>query len=361
VTIRAVAAGTPPLSYQWQQNGINLIDTARINGSHDNTLRINGILADNLGGYRLIVSNDFGSVTSAVALVTLPPDCFSDWPGLVAWWRAENNALDSASTNDGALYAGEYANGKIGRAFKLDGYQSQVGAPALDLSTTDAITIEAWVNPTSFERNPNAAIVRQNYDWLFAFTINGGFLSFGLTTDGSYQQFSVPIAPADYADGNWHHIAATYDGATKRIYRDGFEIGATSQSGNLSFSAGRLLIGGAQQSDPNPTELFYGLIDEVGIYNRALSAAEIASIYTADSAGKCIGKPPPSIGIQFAGTQIALSWLTNSDAFHLQAASDLGPASSWDDITNTPSVSGTSYRVLLDPGEVRRYFRLKSP
>jgi hypothetical protein len=71
----------------------------------------------------------------------------------------------------------------------------------------------------------------------------------------------------------WVHLAATYDGANQRLFVNGQEVSNRAQSGPISTSAGLLRIGGNQVWG----EYFQGRIDEVRVYNRALSQAEIQS------------------------------------------------------------------------------------
>jgi hypothetical protein len=79
-------------------------------------------------------------------------------------------------------------------------------------------------------------------------------------------------------DGNWHHMASTYDGTTMRVYVDGVQTGSgTSFSGNLPTEAGNVRIG----ADYNitPSGFFRGSMDDVYVYNRALTASEVQKLY----------------------------------------------------------------------------------
>ncbi len=86
------------------------------------------------------------------------------------------------------------------------------------------------------------------------------------------------------SSGQWHHVASTYDGSAMKLYIDGSMVAERSQSGNLKpmEPTSFLSIGSEDGRTHNPslpgTRYFNGLIDEVAIYNQALSADEIASI-----------------------------------------------------------------------------------
>jgi hypothetical protein len=71
VVFSVVAAGTAPLNYQWQSNGTNLTDTGLIMGSQSNSLTLASVDADNAGSYQALVTNAYGSATSAVVTLTV--------------------------------------------------------------------------------------------------------------------------------------------------------------------------------------------------------------------------------------------------------------------------------------------------
>jgi hypothetical protein len=79
---------------------------------------------------------------------------------------------------------------------------------------------------------------------------------------------------AGLTPGTWTHIATTYDGATQRLYVNGTLVATRAQTGNIAVSGGALRIGG---NNAWAGEFFQGLIDDVRVYRRALSAEEIAT------------------------------------------------------------------------------------
>jgi hypothetical protein len=358
-TLRAVAAGTPPLHYQWQFNGANLVDGGRISGSQTSTLSIAGVLGSDLGNYQLMVTNDYGSTNSVVAKLTLPPECVNLWSGLRGWWRAEDNALDMVSTNSGVANGVGYTNGVVGMAFSWDEYsEGSVLLPTLNLNGNTAMTLESWIKPTLLDTK-NAPILRQfsegdyeTNDWLITFQQNGSLLTFGLNAGNSYEELKIPVIPAQYQDGKWHHIAATYDGSVKRLYRDGVEIGSAPKTGRINSSAtDRQLIG---EGPDHIVDHFYGLVDELAIFDRALSPAEIQSIYDAGSSGKCVNRPPPNVEavLQSDGT-ILFTWNAEPEfRYQLQSSSSLsepGWTGSGSILSGGTSTLSTSAEIGSDP------------
>ena len=92
------------------------------------------------------------------------------------------------------------------------------------------------------------------------------------TTDQGIRQASHTAIPL----GAWTHLATTYDGASQRLYINGVLVATRAQTGTIAVGNQPLRVGGNNSSG----EFFRGLIDEVRIYNRALSAAEITADMT---------------------------------------------------------------------------------
>ena len=213
--------------------------------------------------------------------------------GLVSWWPAEGNANDVAGANNGTLVNGVgFATGEVGQAFSLSGsnYVSVPDAPALN--PTNAITVECWLyrqavmgsfNPVVKKSGTTDGGTANGYSLEFdvdnilfwIYSSSGGWCSSGDT---------VPIQL-----GQWYHIAGVYDGEHLLLYTNGQLAASSSTSGSIVPSVNTLRIG----SDPtDPSRGFMGLVDEVSIYNRALTASEIQAIYAAGRGGKCPLTPP---------------------------------------------------------------------
>jgi hypothetical protein len=205
--------------------------------------------------------------------------------GLVAWWRAENNPLDSAGLNHGTMINGAtYADGKVGRAFSLDGVDDRVAIPerpATDLSRLPGWTIEAWVRPTSFGESPtiNFPTIYSEGRWTASLGLNHGTgrLETWINNQSSF------LSTIALQLGAWSHIASTYAGSTLTFYVNGVAAGSFTTPAILPDNDGAAIGDVPLVSD---SSTFQGQVDELSLYNRALTAAEIASIYNADLAGK---------------------------------------------------------------------------
>jgi hypothetical protein len=219
---------------------------------------------------------------SAQAQVAVTPT-----DGLVSWWRGDENANDSADSNDGTLLnGGAYAPGVFGSAFSLDGINDHVRvANSANLQFTTALTLAAWVNPSSRGTVDNiiskwdAVSVNQRSYGLGIGTDGRGFMALsrtGFGTDASlYTTLATPL-------NTWTHLAATYDGAFVRFYVNGVFDSELAYSGTIfngtdDISIGAL-VGGVGVGAS--AYCFGGLIDEAVVYNRALTSGEILALAT---------------------------------------------------------------------------------
>ena len=157
---------------------------------------------------------------------------------------------------------------------------------ALELS--NSFTLLAWVNPASTFTDFRS-ILAKNYSY-YLFSNVAGYCGdgnpFGGFSKGTAQTVCQPSA---LPTNTWTHLTLTYNGSTLTLYRNGVAVATTNVSGTLSPTTGTLQIGGSQFG-----EYFKGLIDEVRIYNRALSATEIQTIYQKQSAKHLKLWQPPS-------------------------------------------------------------------
>jgi hypothetical protein len=239
------------------------------------------------------------------------------WPaGLVALWPGDGDANDSVGGNNGTLSGNAtFGEGKSGQAFSLDGVNSFVKIPqSPNLNLADQITISFWMKADAdntmntmceglvtsdfyvieIDNGPNGG---WGVNFAVSTTANPGGES--RTTSASFTHISqanggsAPVTP-----GQWHHIAGTYDGTKLQLYIDGRPWGnPMPETGTIirmlpdSFVA----IGSEDGRTTCPycvaNRYFKGMIDEVAIFNRALSAPEIRAICTDQNNGEL---PPPT-------------------------------------------------------------------
>jgi hypothetical protein len=232
--------------------------------------------------------------TNNVTLSSFGPTvCVTPPPDMISWWPGDGNADDIRGGNNGTLQDGAtFAQGLVDDAFSfnVNGYVQVAYNSNLDPTT--GITVDAWVNPSS-QQGPASMVNHRpmannaGYTLEQRFTQDGTVLWNIFVNGNSVSVISNTTLPLN----TWTHIAGTFDGTTSRLYFNGVEVGNTTQAGTIDpsvgadFEIGRNIALG---------ELFDGLIDEVELFSRALTPAEIQSIYNAGSAGKCKTSPTPS-------------------------------------------------------------------
>jgi hypothetical protein len=229
-----------------------------------------------------------------VEAVPISDDCLQPPEGMIAWWPGDVDARDLAGEHHGLLVNGaDFAPGMVGQAFhfegdKKGGMQGEfVEIPGL--IQTDQLqnyTIEAWVklDTPGSPANKNERFVNiETLEIAIVLQHNGS------NNPGRLHSFVIPgngdaeghlVVDGVLRVGVFQHVAATYDGAMMRVYLDGVE------AGSLPFSAG-IAPGGAWITLSSKGEPLVGSLDEVSLYNRALSGDEINAIYQAGGAGKC--------------------------------------------------------------------------
>lgn len=166
--------------------------------------------------------------------------------------------------------------GVHGNALMLRGTHALEAAIGPKLDGLTEISFSAWVKPSDL--SGYREIFRQECPerLLFSFQGNGTILSLGLNV-GGYEECDAPISSGQVLDGGWHHGAATFDGRTMRVYLDGIEIGARERMGRLATSSmAPAFIG----SSGGHNEHFQGALDDLRIYAAALSAEQVAALYT---------------------------------------------------------------------------------
>ncbi len=228
--------------------------------------------------YRVTAEDAAGNVSpaspQAQAAVTA-----QDTSGLVAAYGFEEtsgNTITDSSTgaNNGTLVGGAARTtaGRFGRALSFDGIDDMATVPdATSLDLTTAMTLEAWVRPTSLGGWRTALLKEQSGNLVYALyatsTANRPAGHAYTTTDLDARATSALAA------NTWTHLAATYDGATIRLYVNGTQVATRTTSGPIVTSSGALRIGGNGVWG----EYFTGQIDEVRVYRRTLPTAEIAA------------------------------------------------------------------------------------
>lgn len=253
----------------------------------------------------------------ALAAIPLPG-------GAVSWWRGEGNALDSVGTYHGTLLNGaSTASGFVGQGFNFDGIDDQFTAPAGGLPMDSrGRTVELWVriDTQSVDESFFASYGTVGSEGT-AFSL--GRLSNGLPFLSNWGSAITGSQPLSL--GTWHHLAATVEsGPLSRLYINGVQVAA----GNMPLSTAHnnnLFYLGRQQGNFGDSRRLDGMVDEVTVYDRALTAAEILSIYQAGTDGKLTAMavsastPAPGSIVSNAPTEFVVHFAHAYDLATVQA------------------------------------------
>jgi tetratricopeptide (TPR) repeat protein len=198
--------------------------------------------------------------------------------GMLGWWKLDETegatAKDSSGGNHNGSLIGnaKWAQGKIGGAIELDGKSGFVriaDESAFDIA--GQVTVACWVNIRSVPHNWMAIVTKGDDSWRLSTVENQRKFHASVS---SWQQLMAD-GTTEVSAGQWHHVAAVYDGSVMRIYVDGKLDVTKPWAGGINKNDFDVLIGeNAQQKG----RFFDGLIDDVRIYNYALPENEIASL-----------------------------------------------------------------------------------
>ena len=224
-------------------------------------------------------------------------------PNMIAWWKGDGNANDSVGSNHGLNVGGvTYAPGKRGMAFSFSGngtdYIEVPANPSLDTPTNGALTVEMWAlrlgtNPPLMHMlgkrigcTGAGGLDTLNYEMALNMQTTREGLRFG----GTYTPVSTGL---DLPTNAWTHIVGTFNGSQFAYYVNGALVG--SRVGELGIpNSAPLRIGVSGDCFVAP---FSGLLDEIAMYNRALTPAEVQALFLAGGEkclpkSNCIAAPP---------------------------------------------------------------------
>ena len=346
--------GNQPITYQWY-NG-----STAIAGATQPSLAITNATAANAGSYHAVVTNPFGSVTSNTVTLTINPgstgiggmiydldqtpvtgtNAITDTlgatagtlvgtplPGLIAGARS----YTGAAWNFGAGSANVFAT--------ADAFTNRLG----DINQTTGLTVGMWVNLAysinSGLDNSRALGIGNGNDNICDVTTSNGSGAFQFTFNQA-----IIVSSGAVLDGSWHHVVATldYQKSTNNVslYVDGKNVSNLTSAVANSFSttATSVTIGNYNNGGSGA---FRGSLDQIIVYDRALTAGEIASFY---SVGILANQAPLVV---VGATTNVVQWPANADTVYATVTDDGLPASpgtvtgSWSKVSTPTGASVT--------------------
>lgn len=208
---------------------------------------------------------------------------------LVSYWRMEGNSNDSKGSNTGSDTTISYssANGKYGQGANFNGTSSGIAvADAVSLRLTGSFTIMAWVKPN--DSTPNRTmVVFEKGDQNADANLDYGLLLINRQVYGSVDNGTssfVKQGTTTMSDNAWHHVAMVFTATSKiEVFLDGVSDGSNTTSPVAPQSTTHACAIGKDGTASN--RFFRDNIDDLAIFNRVLTSAEILSIYNQSSSG----------------------------------------------------------------------------
>lgn len=221
--------------------------------------------------------------------------------GLVGWWPFNGNANDESGTgNDGTANGPTLTPDRFGnndQAFDFNGISDYIeiaNDPTLDLE--NQLSISAWINTNDFVQPQyiiNKSTNGTSDSWLMDLSANPvneseiRLIVGGITTNLPYSN------PVITTNNIWYHVVCTYDLQSVRFYVDGTLVNSFPATTNTPVNTNSVYIGAPFDPINNPAT-FDGTIDDIGVWNRALTDAEVTGLYTGSGVGvsESLAAPP---------------------------------------------------------------------
>jgi len=235
-------------------------------------------------------------LNAILAQLSVTPTSLSN--GLVAFYPFTGNANDSSGNgNDGIINGAILTSDRLGNlnsAYSFNGYQEITAPDKNYLNITGDMSISAWfysAGPPTFRTSHTIVTKRVSIDagmpyllcinYQYGINNNSDYKKPMFVSDFSYSYgYQYLQSTIDVTNNKWCHLVCTISGTTLKIYLDGLEILSTPVDNTKRVANnGSLIIGGGARID-KPAEEFVGNLDEVRIYNRALTQQEITYLAT---------------------------------------------------------------------------------
>ena len=273
-----VSGGTAPYTYSWSPSG----------GTNSNAT---GLIA---GSYTCNITDANSCSTSTVVTITQPAptsNCFPSYVpanGLVGWWPFCGNANDESGNGHNGIVNGATATvdrfGNVGQAYNFDGVNDRISINHnASFNFTNNLTVSIWSKVSNFGPN-NQWLIDKGldaspglYNWGIASIAPGNFVSLAVTNTGDYTSTTAAASNT----GIWNMWTYVYDGASIKLYKNDSIVINAPANGNLKTNTEPISVGYFPHANMPPYGYFYnGQLDDIGIWNRVLTACEINQLYT---------------------------------------------------------------------------------
>lgn len=285
--------------------------------------------------------------------------------GLVSRYSFDaGDATDDEGSNDGTVTGATLTTDRFGnpnKAYAFDGndYINCGNNSTWNLLLSPGITMSAWVKTSATFGASLAGILTRwggissgdEYAFFLANSTGRPFMAINTPSVGGVS------ATTNITDNVWHQVVFTFDKGTgtHKMYIDGVQVYTNTISGGIAtISVPQSVVIGAQWTNGSPTRYFNGSLDDIGVYAEALSAQDVATLYSTESSNGCVAPTitaNPVASTSFcAGSSVTLSVTATGDNLEYQWQKYISNA--WTDVdgeinSTFAATSGGSYRVVV--------------
>jgi len=237
-----------------------------------------------IGGPKIVLAGVLTVVCGTVAHATI-------FDGLVGHWNFDGHRVDwSVSGNDADAVTGSpgYGAGQLGQALSVGGSDWVRTNNALGITGSQPRTLNVWFNPTALQTEAPASYGANDDTNLFELLLRNDGVYGGHFYGGGNDTLDSGVGTnPTYAAGAWAMGTLTYDGSQVKVYQNG----QFKKSLNIALNTGNSALGMGGGGPYTPFDDYDGLVDDVSVWNRALSDPEIQAVYDAAAAGYSLAKP----------------------------------------------------------------------
>ncbi|KKO18377.1 MAG: hypothetical protein BROFUL_02927, partial [Candidatus Brocadia fulgida] len=259
---------------------------------------ISGITLSNGDNIITITARDRANNTNSDTITVSIPQTTMDATALYNFNEESGTiATDSSGNgNNGTIYGASWTTGRSGDGLSFDGANDYVNLGDPLSLQPNTVSVSVWFKTT----DSNGIILRKRPYGYGLEVRSSGRISFWIYNSAA--TLFRAISPIAYNDNAWHHAVGVYDGSRVRLYIDSVQV-ASASAGTICYTAGGIAIG--RDGNFNGS-YFSGLVDELGIYNRALSNFAISESFTRDDLLMHIGALKKEAGRDFRLVTISI-------------------------------------------------------
>ncbi len=356
-----IVTGSDPIILQWTFNGNPLTDAT------NSMLTLTNLQPGDIGYYALTATNIFGGTVSSNAALNLIGYDFGILDGLVAYYPFNGDPNDaSGNGNDGTVFGAALTPDRFGisnACYSFNAISNFISIPDFTQADASTHTLSFWILANSWTNVFQTASVdllgKDNLNpgtrqWVCQGLPTGQIRSAVFTSTGEYDLDST----TQLQTNQWYQVVAVWDGTNEFVYINGKFDNSLAAPGTLIQGNAPVRIGG----DPIGQQSFGGNIDDVRIYNRALSSDDVASLYALESQSTSL--LPFTLSANLAsGANLNLN-LTGQPgrSYILLSTTNLQPPIQWVPVlTNAADTNGVWQFVDTNLDSPQKFYRVVTP